>query len=525
MSIDKLHRCLGHVSHARAKFLVDKGLILGIELDPDSRPTVCESCEWAKGQRKAIRKERATERAAAVGDEIHSDIWGPSPVESINRKRYYISFTDDHSRFTHVYFLSSKDQAFRAYVEVEAWYLTQLGIQLKCLHTDRGGEYLSAEFSNHLKLMGTIRKLTVHDTPEYNGVAERLNRTILAKVRAMLHDSKQPNFLWAEAARHAVYLKNRTWTRTLGETTPYELLHGKKPDLTGIHPWGCKVRVHDSGGNKLQGRSKIGVWVGYDEESNAHRIFWPEKRSITVERSVKFNVEDEAIVDAAPLEGEISADVDPDTAVNPNLANRSPISRRATVEDAPDDEDNASESPNPTDHAENIFRENEPIPEPAPFEPRRGSRVRKESEYVRRLRDGTGLSSARPSDPRIPAGIQENEDAGGVADAAGESDDWEMVEVTEQAMAAVMDGAEGLTPTFEEARKRSDWPKWKRRSTKSLRRLRQTTRTKSSNAHRKSTSSSAAGFCASKRIPQARLTSTKLASLRGIHASPRRRLL
>ena len=256
MSIDKLHRCLGHVSHTRAKFLVNKGLILGIELNPDSRPTICKSCEWAKG------------------------------------------------------------------LEVEAWYLTQLGIWLKCLHMDRGSEYLSAEFSNHFKLMGTIRKLTMHDTPKYNGVAERHNRTILAKVRAMLHDIKLPNFLWAEAARHTVYLKNGTWTCTLGETTLYELLHGKKPDLTGIHPWGCKVRVHDSGGNKLQGRSKIGVWVGYDEESNAHHIFWPEKRSITVKRSVKFNVEDEAIVDATPLEGEISANVDPDTAVNPNLESR-----------------------------------------------------------------------------------------------------------------------------------------------------------------------------------------------------------
>ncbi len=88
-------------------------------------------------------------------------------MESINQKRYYISFTDDHSRFTHVYFLLSKDQAFQAYVEVEAWYLTQLGIQLKCLHTDRtgSGEYLSAKISNHLKLMGTIQKLTVHNQP------------------------------------------------------------------------------------------------------------------------------------------------------------------------------------------------------------------------------------------------------------------------------------------------------------------------------------------------------------------------
>src|SRR5277367_3463547 len=62
----------------------------------------------------------------------------------------------------------------------------------------------------------------------------------------MLHDSDLPKFLWGEASQHAVYLKNRTWTRTLGDTTPFENLTGKKPDLSTIHPWGCRVRVHDT---------------------------------------------------------------------------------------------------------------------------------------------------------------------------------------------------------------------------------------------------------------------------------------
>ena len=71
-----------------------------------------------------------------------------------------------------------------------------------------------------------MRRLTVHDTPEHNGVAKCLNPTLLEKVRAMLHESSLPKFLWAEAAVHTVYLKNRTWTHTLGDTTPYEILNG-----------------------------------------------------------------------------------------------------------------------------------------------------------------------------------------------------------------------------------------------------------------------------------------------------------
>ena len=67
---------------------------------------------------------------------------------------------------------------------------------------------MSDEFSEHLKNAGTVRKLVVHDTPEHNGVAECLNRTLLEKVQAMLHESGLPKFLWAEATSHVVYLKN-----------------------------------------------------------------------------------------------------------------------------------------------------------------------------------------------------------------------------------------------------------------------------------------------------------------------------
>jgi len=242
-----------------------------------------------------------------VGDEIHSDIWGPAPVETINRKEYYVSFTDDHSRFTKIYLLRTKSEAFDSYCSFKAWLQTQHNHPIKKFHTDRGGEYLSNEFSNHLRKTGTIRRLTVHDTPEYNGVTERLNRTLMEKVRAMLHDSQLPRFLWGEALNYAVYVKNRTWTRSLKDSTPFETLTGSKPNLSNMHPWGAKVWVHDTGGTKLDGRAKLGRWVGFDEESAAHRVYWPEKRSVTVERSVRFVDDEEVVVRGVtvPFEGEI----------------------------------------------------------------------------------------------------------------------------------------------------------------------------------------------------------------------------
>ncbi|KAF8229592.1 hypothetical protein L208DRAFT_1067534, partial [Tricholoma matsutake] len=97
LTIDELHHRMGHVSHSAARVLVRKKLMSGIELDELSKPSVCESCEWAKGVRKEIQRTHDGDRATAVRDEVHSDLWGPAPVETINRKEYYISFTDDHS--------------------------------------------------------------------------------------------------------------------------------------------------------------------------------------------------------------------------------------------------------------------------------------------------------------------------------------------------------------------------------------------------------------------------------------------
>jgi transposase InsO family protein len=89
---------------------------------------------------------------------------------------YYISFTDDYSRETKVQFLKHKSEALTAFKQYEANITRQHpGIKLCKVHSDRGGEYLSAEFDQYLKNQGIKRKLTVHPSPHQNGVAERFN--------------------------------------------------------------------------------------------------------------------------------------------------------------------------------------------------------------------------------------------------------------------------------------------------------------------------------------------------------------
>jgi hypothetical protein len=114
LTIDELHCHIGHVSHSAVRASVWKKLVLGIELDKLSEATVCESCKWEKGVWKEIQKTCDGNCAMAIGNEVHLDLWGPAPIETINWKEYYVSFTDDHSRYTHLFLLCTKDKTFNA---------------------------------------------------------------------------------------------------------------------------------------------------------------------------------------------------------------------------------------------------------------------------------------------------------------------------------------------------------------------------------------------------------------------------
>ena len=96
------------------------------------------------------------------------------------------------------------------------------GEKLKVLCTDNGGEYTSKEFQAYLTQEGVRHELMIPKTPEQNGVAERMNRTLVETVRSMLVDSNLPHAFWAEALSTATYLRNRSPTKAVVGMTPYE---------------------------------------------------------------------------------------------------------------------------------------------------------------------------------------------------------------------------------------------------------------------------------------------------------------
>ncbi|EIW56323.1 uncharacterized protein TRAVEDRAFT_91226, partial [Trametes versicolor FP-101664 SS1] len=89
------HRRFAHVPIRAIKELISRGFITGIKLAPSKEPHTCEACIRAKSTRQPVPSVREGDRAEHLGDEVHSDTWGPARIATLGGRKYYVSFTDD----------------------------------------------------------------------------------------------------------------------------------------------------------------------------------------------------------------------------------------------------------------------------------------------------------------------------------------------------------------------------------------------------------------------------------------------
>ena len=176
------------------------------------------------------KSRRATQQLELV----HSDICGPLETVSNGGNRYFITFIDDYSRKTWVYFLKQKSKVFGTFKDFKVYVEKQSGLSLKSFRTDRGGEYTSNAFVDFCKHHGIKHQLTANYTPQQNGISERKNRTIVEMARSMLKGKNLPKVFWAEEVSCAVYLFNRCPTKSVFDMTPEEAWGGYKPNVDAL---------------------------------------------------------------------------------------------------------------------------------------------------------------------------------------------------------------------------------------------------------------------------------------------------
>jgi hypothetical protein len=288
-SCELWHRILAHINYKVLPYICKA--VTGLpELKVDQEG-ICNGCAQGKNIKNPFPKR--DNKAEGALELIHSDVCGPMPSSSISGYVYYVSFIDDYSRKTWIYFLKSKDEVFSKFKEFKALIENLSERKIKILRLDNGGEYTSKEFINFCRDVGIKRELTTSYNPQQNGVAERKNRTIMEAVKTMIHDQDLPMCLWAEAAMADVYVQNRLSHSALGFKTPEEMFTGKKPEVSHLKIFGCPVFIHISKDkrNKLEPSGKKGIFVGYCEVSKTFRIYIPSHRHIEISRDVTFDEE------------------------------------------------------------------------------------------------------------------------------------------------------------------------------------------------------------------------------------------
>jgi hypothetical protein len=162
---------------------------------------------------------------------IYTDVCGPMSTCIRNGDRYFITFTDDYSRYGYVYLMRHKSESFEKFKEFRTKVENQLNKSIKVLRLDREGEYLSYEFTMYLKECGIISQLTPPGTLQWNGVSKRRNRTLLDMVRSMMSNTTLSKIFWGHTLETTALTINRVPSKSV-EKTPYELWFGKVSNMS-----------------------------------------------------------------------------------------------------------------------------------------------------------------------------------------------------------------------------------------------------------------------------------------------------
>ena len=295
-SLGTWHARMMHQNQFGIRKLAQSQNVHGLEMT-QSADINCSACAQSKSTRASFKPIEgiSTSRQLQL---IHMDLWGPSSVVSAGGARYFMSLIDDYSRYTTLFILKTKNEALPKFKEFNTLMKNRYGEGVVAIRSDNGTEFCSKEFDNYLKTEGIEHQLTNTYSPEMNGVAERINRTIIEGVRSVLVETNLPKNLWAELTMAFVYLKNRFPHKKLGYKTPYVLWHEHGFSVRHLRRIGSKCYVNipfKKRTSKLNRVAWEGVLVGYATHTRGFRVWNPvtglvdESKHVTIDELTLYN--------------------------------------------------------------------------------------------------------------------------------------------------------------------------------------------------------------------------------------------
>lgn len=204
---------------------------------PDN--VLCKQCQLVKMTKSSFKSKNYVSKE--ILEIVYTDLCGPIEIQSYKGDKYSMLFVDDYSRMMSVMFLKQKSNVLQMF----KWYLARVEKEtrksLKCLRSDRGGEFTSNEFEMFCKDRGIKRQTSTPRTPPQNGIAERRNRSIMDCARTLMMEKNVALKYWREAVSTAVYTLNRVQVKKGTYSTPFELWYGYPPNVNILRYLGASV--------------------------------------------------------------------------------------------------------------------------------------------------------------------------------------------------------------------------------------------------------------------------------------------
>uniref|UniRef100_A0A2N9HC90 Integrase catalytic domain-containing protein n=1 Tax=Fagus sylvatica TaxID=28930 RepID=A0A2N9HC90_FAGSY len=256
------HSRLGHPS-AKVLTTIFPSLSSCNSLQFQSTKIHCKHC--LAGKMHQLSFPVSNKQVTAPFALVHSDLWGPAPVQSSTGFKYYVVFVDEFTKFTWVYLLKHKSDTLQVFSEFHAMVQTQFSLPIQVLRTDCGGEFTSHKFQHFCASKGLIHQMSCPHTPQQNGVAERKHRHLIQCALALLSESNLPMSYWHYAVSVAAHVINRLPTPNLSSKSPWEVLFHTSPDLTHLRAFGCQCfpLLTPYTADKLYPKTTPCVFLGY----------------------------------------------------------------------------------------------------------------------------------------------------------------------------------------------------------------------------------------------------------------------
>ncbi|GJS60895.1 putative ribonuclease H-like domain-containing protein [Tanacetum coccineum] len=242
------HRRLGHINFKNINKLVKDNLVRGLPTKCFENDQTCVACIKRK-QHRASCKFKVLNLITKPLFMLHTDLFGPTFVNSLMHKKYCLAVTDDYSRFTWVFFLTTKDETSEILKNFIKEIENLVDKKVKIIRSDNGTEFKNKVIDDFCREKS---------------------------------DSKLPTTFWAEAVSTACYVQNRVLVVKPHNKTPYELFRGFKPALSFMRPFGCHVTILNTLDNlgKFDGKNDEGFFVGYSLSSKAFRVYNTRTRRV-----------------------------------------------------------------------------------------------------------------------------------------------------------------------------------------------------------------------------------------------------